>query len=121
MGCIDPSRPTGRTFAGFLRIAQCVSAGVPVVVERGDNPSDPLEALTSRLGGVHFVGYDDLVPKVVEVYGGGQGVTGLTGAQACGWAALSARLQAWNGTKAGLAALLALDPLEELARAGDAT
>ena len=94
----------GRTFACFMRIAQCVSAGVPIVAEAGDDPEDPLEALVTRLGGVHLVRFDDLVDTVQGLLASGR--TALTHAQRCAWSRLQHQLGSWDGSASALQALL---------------
>ncbi len=86
-----------------------------MVVERGDDTEDPLEALLTRLGGVHFVPFDHLVGRVEQLLAAharaanGTSATAptLTRAQACAWGSFARQLTAWDGSASGLAALLA--------------
>ena len=64
--------------------------------------SDALEALVTRLGGVHLVKYENLVTTTVSLLRQGAGMWRLTPSQQQRWRDFGVALQGWDGTAAGI-------------------
>ena len=103
---VAPSLYPGMAFLGYMRLTQCVSAGVGVVLEASDDEQEPQEVLARALGGVVTAGYDQLEDAVVAALVGPSGGR-LTVRQRRRWEAFRARLWAWNGTYEDMRDLLA--------------